>query len=139
VCAGGSGKTTLAKQLFTRLARSFSHFAFLELKADGNSESTAQHLPAALEAMGVESANVTAVPALRQMLLDSVREKKVLYVLDNVWSANQLDALLPSFSNNGSIVIITSRLKALTDSSAWRQVHRTRCERGGAAMHNVHV
>jgi hypothetical protein len=59
---------------------------------------------------------------LSNKLKEFVMDRKVLLVLDNVQTTGQLDALLPAEWGTGSVVIVTSRCKSLTDSRAWRQV-----------------
>jgi phosphoribosylpyrophosphate synthetase len=124
--AGGRGKSTLAKVLFNRLAGSFPHSAFVEIQEGDGADKSAHHLAAALKALGAligasgEAAEGAAV--LSSRLKGYVRDKKVLLVLDNVWTAGQLTALLPTAWGEGSTVVVTSRCARFTDSDAWRKV-----------------
>jgi hypothetical protein len=121
--AGGLGKSTLAKGLFNRLAGGFSHSAFVRLQADDGPSNIAQHLSAALKQLGGKPGNNDGAPELRAKLQESVRGNKVLFVLDNVRTGRQLDALLPAEWGPGSAVIVTSRSKSFADSSSWPKVH----------------
>jgi hypothetical protein len=125
--AGGRGKSTLAKVLFNRLAGSFPHNAFIEIQQGDDADKTAHHLVSALEGLGASGAASYGVPKLSSMLKELVRDKKVLLVLDNVWEAGQLTALLPTAWGPGSTVIVTSRSARFTDSDAWRQVGSFPC------------
>jgi hypothetical protein len=120
--AGGLGKSTLAKGLFNRLAGGFSHSAFVEIQADDGPSSIARHLSRVLKRLGGEPGSKDEAPELREKLQKYVRSRKVLFVLDNVWTGPQLDALLPAEWGAGSTVIVTSRFSSFTDSSAWPKV-----------------
>ena len=107
--AGGSGKSTLAKVLFNKKAGAFPHSCFVEICVGDGADKTAQHLAAALRGLGAEG-DVTEGPSvLGAKLQQFVMGKKVLFVLDNVWTASQLTALLPTVWEEGSKVIVTSR------------------------------
>jgi hypothetical protein len=119
---GGRGKSTMAKVLFNRLAGSFSHSAFVEIHVGDGADKTAQHLAAALKTLGATGKAAEGAAMLSQKLKGFVRDKKALFVLDNVWTASQLAALLPTEWGVGSVVIVTSRFERFTDSRTWRQV-----------------
>jgi hypothetical protein len=120
--AGGRGKSTLAKVLFNRLAGSFPHSAFVEIQEGDGADKNAQHLAAALKGLGASGEAGKGAAVLSSRLKEYVRNKKVLLVLDNVWTASQLTALLPATWGAGSTVIVTSRSARFTDSDAWRKV-----------------
>jgi hypothetical protein len=120
--AAGRGKSTLAKVLFKRLAGKFSHRAFVEIQEGHGQEETAHHLAAAVHGLGATGRVAEGAAVLSSRLQGHVRDRKVLLVLDNVWTASQLDALLPSAWGAGSTVIVTSRSASFPDSDAWRQV-----------------
>jgi hypothetical protein len=120
--AGGRGKSTLAKVLFNRLAGSFPHSAFVEIQEGDGTNKTAQHLAAALKGLGATGKAAEGAAVLSSRLKGFVRDRKVLLVLDNLWTAVQLTALLPTACGAGSTVIVTSRSARFTDSDAWRQV-----------------
>jgi hypothetical protein len=115
--AGGSGKTVMARLLFNRLAPRFLHRAFIRLNPEDGSRELQQHLVAALEGLGAAKFNKQQDAAqLLNVLAEFVRKRSVLLVVDNVWTAEQLDGLLPAALGPGSKVIITSRFKSLRGS-----------------------
>jgi hypothetical protein len=120
--AGGRGKSTLVKMLFNRLAGRFSHRAFVEIHYGAGPEKIAQYLAGALKGLGAAGEAAAGAPVLSSKLKDFVKDKSVLFVLDNVWTASQLTALLPSQWGVGSAVLVTSRLKSFADSKVWQQV-----------------
>jgi hypothetical protein len=127
--AGGLGKSTLAKVLHNRLAGSFSYRAFVEIYVGDGADKTALHLAAALKGLGASGEAAEGAPVLSMKLKEFVKDKKVLFVLDNVWTASQLTSLLPTQWGEGSTVIVTSRLKSFSDSMVWPQVgvYRSPC------------
>jgi hypothetical protein len=122
--AGGCGKSTMAKLLYNRLQRAggFSASAFVELQFGDGTDKTAQHLVAALEGLGARAKVSDGAAVLSQRLQSLVADKKLLYILDNVWTASQLTALLPTRWGEGSVVIVTSRSGSFPDSTIWPQV-----------------
>jgi hypothetical protein len=132
--AGGRGKSTLAKVLFNRLAGRFTQSAFVEIQEGDGADKNAHHLVAALKGLGASGEASEGVPKLSSRLKEYVRDKKLLLVLDNVWTASQLTALLPTTWGEGSTVIVTSRSARFTDSDAWRQVGPCPCCACAAAL-----
>jgi hypothetical protein len=122
VVAGGRGKSTLAKVMFNKLAGGFSYSAFVEAQAADSPNDRAQLLDATLQQLGATAKAAHGAAGLLADLKACVRGKRVLFVLDNVWTGPQLDALLPTEWGKGSVVIVTSRSKGFTDSDAWSQV-----------------
>jgi hypothetical protein len=127
-CAGGCGKTTLATVMFKRLAPGFSHKARVYLPPGASGNDTGQQVAAALEQLGFEPDRRGGAPDVGD-LQAFVTTKRVLFVLDNVETAGQLDALLPTKWGKGSVVIITSRSQNLLHSLAWRKVCAFLCAR----------
>jgi hypothetical protein len=127
----------MAKVLFNRLQREggFSASAFVEIGAGDGADKTAQHLVAALEGLGVTAKVSDGAPMLSQRLQMCVANKKLLYILDNVWTASQLTALLPTDWGEGSVVIVTSRSESFPDSSIWPQVCISAVCGAGAIAH----
>jgi hypothetical protein len=129
VRAAGRGKSTLARVLFKRRAYHFSHSTFVEIQEGDGREKTVHYLAAALQGLGAAGRADEGASVLSSRLKAFVRNRKVLLVLDNVWTASQLDALLPTAWGAGSIVIVTSRSAGFPDSDAWRQVRPfTNCD-----------
>jgi hypothetical protein len=127
--AGGRGKSTLAKVLYNRLAGSFTHSAFVEIQEGDGADRNAHHLAAAVKGLGASGEAADGAAVLSTRLKGFVRDRRVLLVLDNVWTASQLTALLPTAWGEGSTVIVTSRSARFTDSDAWRLVRLlTNCD-----------
>lgn len=126
--AGGLGKTTMAKLLFNHLikehysldCRDFQSHAFLEIESSTGPADLQASLEKVLKQLGVD---IISARPLEQQLQDFVRSRKVLYVLDNISDAHQLDTLLPTEFAAGSIVLVTSREKTLVLSNALNKVH----------------
>jgi hypothetical protein len=114
----------MAKLLYNRLQHTggFSNSAFVEIQVDDGSDKTAQHLACALKGLGATADASEGAPVLSQRLQGFVADKKLLYILDNVWTASQLTALLPTQWGVGSVVIVTTRFESFTDSGIWPQV-----------------
>ncbi|XP_059066955.1 disease resistance protein Roq1, partial [Cryptomeria japonica] len=106
---GGSGKTTLAKELYNRRSSSMerSCFIFDIREAKGVLQKKQSEL---LKGLGVNEpvANIEQGKAILARLLRSFR---VLIVMDDVDHVDQLDALLPVKDSleRGSLIIITTR------------------------------
>jgi hypothetical protein len=121
IAAGGSGKTTLAQELHNVLSGMFLQTAYVELGEQGKPECAQQKVLTSLGA----APRGSSVAELKTQLQDCVRMKMVLLVIDNVWTAEQLDALLPQELHEGSTVICTSRSKEIPESISlknWIQV-----------------
>ena len=112
----------MAQLLFNRLAGAFHHSAMVEIQVGDGADKMAQHLATALEALGAHGESAEGSRVLLGRLQSYVEDKRVLFVLDNVWTASQLDNLLPTKWGEGSVVVITSRFDSFTESDIWPQV-----------------
>jgi hypothetical protein len=86
--------------------RDFQRQALIKISMDASSADTDALVKSALEKFG---AIVQPQIPLGQQLREFVKQHKVVYVLDNVNDYLQLDKLLPTQFEEGSIVIVTSR------------------------------
>ena len=120
--AGGSGKTTMAIRLYDRLTNPFPQRAEVRLDADDTlGKESKRHLVSALKqlgATGVDDADDAA--QLLTRLRELVAAGPVLLFVDNVWTGDQLDGLLPISFHPSSLVIITSRFADLRASASYR-------------------
>ncbi|HVG24499.1 MAG TPA: BTAD domain-containing putative transcriptional regulator [Thermoanaerobaculia bacterium] len=115
--AGGSGKTRLALELTRRVQRRFDDVAWVELAPLTDPELIAQQLLVALGMRELPSQDVT------QVVIDTVRDRAVLFVLDNCEhvvdaAAEVADDVLRSCPN--AKVLTTSRQAlGLTGEQTW--------------------
>eukprot|EP00878_Enallax_costatus_P026834 GHUV01028837.1.p1 GENE.GHUV01028837.1~~GHUV01028837.1.p1 ORF type:complete len:381 (+),score=114.44 GHUV01028837.1:947-2089(+) len=125
---GGLGKSTMARQLYNRLTPRFLHSAFVELPYvepdiihDRCSMDLSKHLVSTLQQLGAHGfSEYNSAPILTSKLMEYVRDRDILLVLDNVWTAQQLDNLLPQDFGSGSCLVITSRDREMPQSDTWR-------------------
>jgi len=129
--AGGSGKSTMACQLYNRLAHGVqeanlpgfgsSARAFIELEGRKTQDQLRPLLLETLEQLGATGFNKSASAAeLSGALARVAKEQRILLVLDNVWTEAQLDLLLPRELHADSRVIVTSRADVMPQSGAWQ-------------------
>lgn len=132
---GGSGKTTLAGAVYNRLHQKFNSHCFL---ANVREESEKHGLLGLRNGLLRQILNQTdiniATPDIGSSIIrNRLRQKRVLIVLDDVWSITQLEFLIkqPTYFGPGSRIIITTRdmnviknvdkiysVKGLSDSDA---------------------
>ncbi|XP_044482048.1 putative disease resistance RPP13-like protein 3 [Mangifera indica] len=129
---GGLGKTTLAKKLYHNsvVVNKFHHRAWVSVSQDYKTEDLLRRIIKSfriscstidLEKMNTED--------LERHLHDSLLEHSYLVVIDDVWQKEAWESLKRSFpdSNNGSRVIITTRIKDVAERSDERtHVHKLR-------------
>lgn len=116
--AGGYGKTTMAQLLFNELSPSFLYSAYLELEWGATDARSLEHLQRTLlHGLGAEGVDqgMSSVLERQEHISNTAAGKKLLLVVDNVFSLAQLDALLPASWGEGSRLIITSRSKDIRD------------------------
>nr|XP_023884808.1 TMV resistance protein N-like [Quercus suber] len=103
---GGVGKTTVAKALYNRLVGHFKHRCFIsdvrETSAQDNGLASLQNK--LMKVLPIREVNAGAIR-------ESVNEKQVLVVLDDVDNINQLNSLIGNreWFYEGSRIIITTR------------------------------
>jgi DNA-binding SARP family transcriptional activator/tetratricopeptide (TPR) repeat protein len=118
---GGIGKTTLALRLAHAINASFPDgqlFARLR-EAEGQAGSPASILEHFLRSLGVPPALIPeGTPQRTAMLRSVLAERKLLILLDDAVSVNQVEPLLPGGSGCG--VIITSRVRLVGLAGAKR-------------------
>lgn len=108
----------LARLLYDRLAPSFMHRAFMQINAQAGDGQVQHILGGALEQLGASKDKGGAAAQLDQ-LKALVKSTAVLLVIDNVWTASQLDGLLPTEFHEGSRIIISSRQPGLPHSTSY--------------------
>lgn len=118
VGAGGMGKTTMAMLLHNQLVHKFKHKAIVELHEEDSGGKLKEHLSGLLEDLGFQGKPKHSSKELQFQYCTFVKDKAVLLLIDNVYSKEQLDALLPHAPcfGPGSRVIITSRFNSMPTS-----------------------
>lgn len=108
--AGGAGKSTIAELVYKHLRCRYppKRFAFLRLQA-GEKVDPAPYVKQALEALGVEPRPGGDVREHQGQLHDLAAREPLLLVADNVWSAAQMEVLLPPKLARGGRVLLTAR------------------------------
>ncbi|GLJ34263.1 hypothetical protein SUGI_0688580 [Cryptomeria japonica] len=109
---GGSGKTTLATEIYNRRSSSFPRSSFLHDVRDAaprNVLHTKQKK--LLEDLRVQTAPFDNVKEGKAIVTDRLKSLCMLIVLDDVDHEDQLDGLLPPKESigSGSLVIVTTR------------------------------
>jgi hypothetical protein len=108
----------MARLLFNRLSQSFSKAAFIDDVQGGQAQ---QQLVGALRALGMTGVDDRAPAAgLLTRLQELVAAEPVLLVVDNVWTADQLDGLVPTRFHSDSLLVVTSRFTDLAQSASYR-------------------
>ncbi|GLJ34003.1 hypothetical protein SUGI_0683870 [Cryptomeria japonica] len=109
---GGSGKTTLAKELFNRNFSSFQRCSFIsEVRDAALKNALLQKQKKLLKDLGVHHLPFDSVDEGKAILANRFSSHRAFIILDDVDHIDQLNALLPNKDNLGSqsMVIVTSR------------------------------
>ncbi|KAI3725563.1 hypothetical protein L1987_65353 [Smallanthus sonchifolius] len=124
---GGIGKTTIAKAVFNILHKHFEAYSFCEdvkgvEKRHGLLRLQENLLENLTNASKFKIRNVSHGISIIQR---TIREKKVLIVLDDVDDYNQLEALVgsPSWFEPGSIIIVTGRDRQLLSARGVEEIY----------------
>lgn len=114
--------TLLFNALASAVEHNFSHRAFITLNQEDSTTQLRQHLSQLLEDLGMSGQKQHSLRQLQSHLHDCVRGKTVLLVVDNVWTAEQLDALVPPAEcfTPGSRLVVTSRFQSLAKDGSQR-------------------
>ena len=112
----------MARRLRNRLSQTFPMRAVITLDADDLAgKDTQQHLVGALRQLGAKNVHdLDDAAELFTRLQRLVTKQPVMLVVDNVWTAAQLDNLLPRSFHPGSRLIITSRFNELRHSGCYQ-------------------
>ncbi|WVZ49803.1 hypothetical protein U9M48_001129 [Paspalum notatum var. saurae] len=110
---GGIGKTTLAKATYDQLKQEYECAAFVSVGQKPNLEKVLKGILYYIDKEKLEKINSTKVGAdvLIPELLDYLKDKRYLIVIDDVWETQSRKRILDALAHNifGSIIIITTR------------------------------
>ncbi|GLJ33270.1 hypothetical protein SUGI_0669410 [Cryptomeria japonica] len=109
---GGSGKTTLAKQLYNNKYTTMEKSSFLLDVRDAASNNVLHNKQKKLlEDLGLQGLSIDNVEEGKGILANRLRSVRVLIVLDDVNNEDQLDALVPNKDSLGwgSLILVTTR------------------------------
>lgn len=112
------GKTTLAHSVFDHLRLMFPEAAAasVDVGKDGNTSTALDTLLRGLGADNIQADKWAKLGQMRQVL----QERKVLLLLDNLWTAEHFRHLLPLVPLEGSKVLVTTRdCSVLECESGW--------------------
>ncbi|CAJ1947541.1 unnamed protein product [Sphenostylis stenocarpa] len=112
---GGVGKTTLGAAVYNLIADHFEALCFLENVRDTSNKQGLQHLQCNLLSETVGEIKLTSVKQGISIIQHRLQQKKILLILDDVDTQEQLQTLAgrPHWFGLGSRVIITTRDKQL--------------------------
>ncbi|GLJ36539.1 hypothetical protein SUGI_0734160 [Cryptomeria japonica] len=109
---GGSGKTTLAKQLYNNKYRAMESSSFLlEVKNASSRNLLHEKQKKLMEDLGLPYVFVENIEEGKGVLASRLRSVQALIVLDDVDTIDQLDALVPEKDSlgRGSLIVVTTR------------------------------
>ncbi|XP_048127775.1 putative disease resistance protein RGA3 [Rhodamnia argentea] len=114
---GGTGKTTLAKLVYNddSVNEHFDHKVWLSMPVEFEVKKTIRDI---IESLG-DTENSDRLEKLQERLGDLVKDKKCLFVMDDVWKMRREDWVglkdLLGGVSEGSKVIVTSRIKSIAE------------------------
>ncbi|GLT58463.1 hypothetical protein SLA2020_313540 [Shorea laevis] len=110
---GGSGKTTLAKQVYddVRVKKHFKVRAFITISQPWRKDELPRSIVQQLFRPVPEGIDTMSYDQLREVIKSFLKNNRYLIVLDNVWHPNEWEALNNALANNNhkSRVITTTR------------------------------
>ncbi|GLJ33962.1 hypothetical protein SUGI_0683160 [Cryptomeria japonica] len=109
---GGSGKTTLAKEIYNKRCLSVNFSSFLSDVGDAAERGLLlEKQKTLLKDFNVKDVSFDNVHRGKQILNTRVKSVSVLIIVDDVHHTDQLDTLLPTRENlgHGSLIIVTTR------------------------------
>ncbi|XP_057825177.1 disease resistance protein RUN1 isoform X1 [Cryptomeria japonica] len=124
---GGSGKTTLAKQIYNNKHITMDKSSFLLDVRDAASRSKLHKKQKKLiEDLGIQGVSIENVEEGKRILSNRLQSIRVLIILDDVDNVDQLDALVPRKDGLGwgSLIVVTSREFEVFRSSGISSIYK---------------
>ncbi|XP_066391347.1 disease resistance protein RGA5-like [Miscanthus floridulus] len=119
VGSGGSGKTTLAKQVYEKIRGQFSCAAFVSVSQKPNMISLLWEFLSQIGSNGGDLGLMAIGSRSEKQLIDSLRShlknQRYLVVIDDVWTKSAWETIQCALPNNGhtSKVIMTTRINSV--------------------------
>ncbi|WRX15471.1 NB-ARC - like 10 [Theobroma cacao] len=115
---GGLGKTTLAKKVYnhSQVRNHFKHFSWAYISQQCQTRTVWEGILSSLNPKGEKGGILPKLgdQDLAKNLYEFLKENKCLVVLDDIWKAEDWDAIKPAFpmeEETGSKILLTSRNK----------------------------
>ncbi|XP_057436791.1 disease resistance protein RPV1-like isoform X3 [Lotus japonicus] len=124
----GIGKTTIAKEVFSRIGHGFEALVFL----NNVRECTLEHGLLSLQhkllstIFETEELQLHSIESAKKILRERLHDRKILVILDDVNEPEQLNALCGSrdWFSSGSVIIVTTRDRRLLKTLGVDHVYR---------------
>ncbi|KAF8086735.1 hypothetical protein N665_0613s0004 [Sinapis alba] len=129
---GGIGKTTLAKAFYKKMVEYFTEkrvFISKVRERSSGQDGLVNLQKAFITKLFYLSPEIEDVNRGREIIRESVYEKKILVVLDDVDNLDQVDALIGerSWYGEGSLIVITTRDEEILNRLSVSQKYEVRC------------
>ncbi|KAL0705125.1 hypothetical protein Bca4012_071550 [Brassica carinata] len=135
---GGIGKTTLAKAFYNTIVADFEHRVFISNVRERSSDHDGllNLQKSLIKGLLRSQPEIEDVNRGRDKIRESVYEKKILVVLDDVDKVDQVDALVGerSWYSEGSLIVITTRDEDILSKVLVKQKYEVRCLNEGQAL-----
>ncbi|KAL8140066.1 hypothetical protein V2J09_006087 [Rumex salicifolius] len=116
---GGSGKTTLARELYNHesVKQSFESMAWVSISQQWVSQHVLHDILKKVSGETIKLDEVWSPIVVREKIQQYLRERKYLIVLDDVWTNEALEEILPALplGIQGSKIIVTTRFREVVD------------------------
>ncbi|KFK44611.1 hypothetical protein AALP_AA1G281200 [Arabis alpina] len=128
---GGIGKTTLAKAFYNKIVGNFEQRVFISNVRESSSDQggLVNLQKTYINELFQSVAQIEDVKRGREKIRESVHEKKILAVLDDVDNVDQVDALVGErrWYGEGSLILITTRDEEILTRLSVNQQYEVRC------------
>ncbi|XP_022847056.1 putative late blight resistance protein homolog R1A-3 [Olea europaea var. sylvestris] len=116
---GGIGKTTIARSVYNDplIEEHFHTRAWTSISHEYDERKVLLRLLDSMELLSAEMRHETSTEKLREYLYKSLKGRRYLLVLDDVWDPEAMDSLRRIFPDdkNGSRIMLTTRMSSVVD------------------------